>query len=70
MTDRLIYNSDSPGVNSDRLIEDADISTFLLGLVSAPLGAILVVLAPEFVVVILWPKWTAAICHFGFSLRA
>jgi PST family polysaccharide transporter len=36
----------------------------VLGLVSAPLGALLVVLAPEFVGVILGPRWAAAIAPF------
>lgn len=36
----------------------------VLGLVSAPLGALLVVLAPEFVGVILGPKWAPAIAPF------
>lgn len=46
----------------------------VLGLVSAPLGAILVVLAPEFVLVILGPKWIPTIVPFqiltaGIMLR-
>jgi PST family polysaccharide transporter len=46
----------------------------VLALVSAPLGALLVVLAPEFVGVILGPKWTPAIVPFqiltgGIMLR-
>jgi PST family polysaccharide transporter len=36
----------------------------VLGLVSAPLGALLVVLAPEFVGVILGPRWVPAILPF------
>jgi PST family polysaccharide transporter len=36
----------------------------VLGLVSAPLGALLVVLAPEFVGVILGPRWVPAIVPF------
>ena len=36
----------------------------ILGLVSAPLGALLVVLAPEFVGVILGPRWAPAIVPF------
>jgi O-antigen/teichoic acid export membrane protein len=46
----------------------------VLGLVSAPLGALLVVLAPEFVGLILGPKWAPAILPFqiltvGIMLR-
>ncbi len=46
----------------------------VLGLVSAPLGALLVVLAPEFVGVILGPRWEPAIVPFqiltgGIMLR-
>ncbi len=46
----------------------------VLGLVSAPLGALLVVLAPEFVSVILGPRWAPAIVPFqiltaGIMLR-
>ena len=46
----------------------------VLGLVSAPLGALLVVLAPEFVGVMLGPRWTPAIVPFqiltaGIMLR-
>jgi len=46
----------------------------VLGLVSAPLGALLVVLAPEFVGVILGPKWAPAVLPFqiltaGIMLR-
>jgi len=46
----------------------------VLGLVSAPLGAIFVVLAPEFVLVALGPKWIATILPFqiltaGIMLR-
>jgi O-antigen/teichoic acid export membrane protein len=46
----------------------------VLGLVSAPLGALMVVLAPEFVGVILGPKWVPAIVPFqiltaGIMLR-
>ncbi len=46
----------------------------VLGLVSAPLGALLVVLAPEFVGVMLGPKWAPAIVPFqiltaGIMLR-
>jgi PST family polysaccharide transporter len=36
----------------------------ILGLVSAPLGALLVVLAPEFVGVILGPRWVPAVVPF------
>ena len=36
----------------------------VLGLVSAPLGALLVVLAPEFVGVILGPRWVPAVVPF------
>ena len=46
----------------------------VLGLVSAPLGALLVVLAPEFVGIMLGPKWAAATVPFqiltaGIMLR-
>lgn len=46
----------------------------VLGLVSAPVGAILVVLAPEFVLVVLGPKWIPATLPFqiltaGIMLR-
>lgn len=46
----------------------------VLGLVSAPLGALLVVLAPEFVGLLLGPKWVPAILPFqiltaGIMLR-
>jgi PST family polysaccharide transporter len=46
----------------------------VLGLVSAPLGAILVVLAPEFILVVLGPKWIPATATFqiltaGIMLR-
>lgn len=46
----------------------------VLGLVSAPLGALMVVLAPEIVGVVLGPKWTATIVPFqiltaGIMLR-
>jgi O-antigen/teichoic acid export membrane protein len=46
----------------------------VLGLVSAPLGAVLVVLAPEFVIVMLGPKWVPATQAFqiltaGIMLR-
>lgn len=46
----------------------------VLGLVSAPLGALMVVLAPEIVGVVLGPKWTATVVPFqiltaGIMLR-
>jgi PST family polysaccharide transporter len=46
----------------------------VLGLISAPLGAVLVVLAPEFVLVVLGPKWMPATLPFqiltaGIMLR-
>ena len=64
-----------------RLQDDRDRlrSTYLsgaavLGLISAPLGAILVVLAPEFILVVLGPKWIPATVSFqiltaGIMLR-
>jgi len=58
----------------DRLRSTYLTGAAVLGLVSAPLGAILVVLAPEFVLVVLGPKWTATILPFqiltaGIMLR-
>jgi PST family polysaccharide transporter len=38
--------------------------TAVLGLISAPLGAVMVVTAPEIVAVVLGPKWTPAILPF------
>jgi O-antigen/teichoic acid export membrane protein len=58
----------------DRLRSTYLTGAAVLGLISAPLGAILVVLAPEFILVVLGPKWTPATVAFqiltaGIMLR-
>ena len=58
----------------DRLRSTYLTGAAVLGLVSAPLGAVLVVLAPEFVLVLLGPKWIPAVLPFqiltaGIMLR-
>lgn len=58
----------------DRLRSTYLTGAAVIGLVSAPLGALMVVLAPEFVGIILGPRWTPAILPFqiltaGIMLR-
>jgi O-antigen/teichoic acid export membrane protein len=58
----------------DRLRSTYLTGSAVLGLISAPLGAILVVLAPEFILVVLGPKWVPATVAFqvltaGIMLR-
>jgi O-antigen/teichoic acid export membrane protein len=48
----------------DRLRSTYLTGAAVLGLVSAPLGALMVVTAPEIVAVMLGPKWTAAVVPF------
>lgn len=60
--------------DQDRLRSTYLTGAAVLGLISAPLGAILVVLAPEFVLVVLGPKWIPATVAFqiltaGIMLR-
>jgi PST family polysaccharide transporter len=58
----------------DRLRSTYLTGAAVLGLISAPLGAVLVVLAPEFILVVLGPKWIPATVPFqiltaGIMLR-
>jgi PST family polysaccharide transporter len=58
----------------DRLRSTYLTGSAVLGLISAPLGAILVVVAPEFILVVLGPKWIPATVAFqvltaGIMLR-
>jgi O-antigen/teichoic acid export membrane protein len=60
--------------DQDRLRSTYLTGAAVLGLISAPLGAILVVLAPEFILVVLGPKWIPATAAFqiltaGIMLR-
>lgn len=48
----------------ERLRETYLAGSAVLGLVSAPIGALMVVLAPEFVGVLLGPRWTPAVLPF------
>ena len=50
--------------DQDRLRSTYLTGAAVLGLISAPLGAVLVVLAPEFILVVLGPKWIPATVPF------